>query len=282
MNSLILTSLLTFSFGLSAHADRDDMNKRYNALGLSQPALPASLSESQAQIDLAFKNANDAKTQYEKDDAQATKLLNEYSIAVQKAQAEVTGLQSAVDGSSNYHNFWSGDSTLRAQLSAAEKKRDQARALFDGVQAHKDQAEKAHEGLLAAERAVAGKKDAANARLDLLRGAIITAKLGQKYDELPYRFKNNDDNLNEIEKQYDRTVMGAYVQDKVTQLVNSLTICKAVKRCSKNETEKVAPDFVQKELFPSSSAIRSETYDHVKDRRDSQSPAAAPAQPQSK
>ena len=62
-------------------------------------------------------------------------------------------------------------------------------------------------------------------------------------------------------------MIGAYVQDKVSQLVNSITICRAMRRCEVGEEKPIDSESIQKELFPTSQPVRSEHYDKVKSRR---------------
>ena len=62
-----------------------------------------------------------------------------------------------------------------------------------------------------------------------------------------------DDKLDALERVYDKSVMGAYLQDKIGQLLNSNAICMARNRCAKLDPEKIDPETIRKELFPESS-----------------------------
>lgn len=58
-----------------------------------------------------------------------------------------------------------------------------------------------------------------------------------------------DDKLDDIERVYDASLLGAYLQDKIGQLLNSNVICQISRRCNGGDGEISASD-IQKELFP--------------------------------
>jgi hypothetical protein len=84
---------------------------------------------------------------------------------------------------------------------------------------------------------------------------------------LEAQFEGADDKIDELERLYDRSQVGAYVQEKVSQLVNSITICRAMRRCAVKDEQPLDPKLIQEELFPESKATRSEHYQKVKTRR---------------
>ena len=73
--------------------------------------------------------------------------------------------------------------------------------------------------------------------------------------------------LDEVERLYDRTVLGAYMQDKIGQLLNSQVICAARKRCATGDPERIDPQKIRDELFPTSTQTRESYYDHRRLRR---------------
>ena len=77
-----------------------------------------------------------------------------------------------------------------------------------------------------------------------------------------------DDILDGIEAVYDKSLLGAYLQDKIGQLLNSNVICRTIKRCRVREPSRISPEDIQKELFPETQT-RSEYYEKVKKRRSS-------------
>ncbi len=86
--------------------------------------------------------------------------------------------------------------------------------------------------------------------------AIDFAALGTK-------LKGTDEALDYIEGVYDKTLVGAYLQDKIGQLLNSQVICAANNRCSVAGAQDILPTVIQKELFPNSRKARSEYYEKV-------------------
>ncbi|MCB0347876.1 MAG: hypothetical protein KDD37_03530 [Bdellovibrionales bacterium] len=84
---------------------------------------------------------------------------------------------------------------------------------------------------------------------------------------LETEIKDFDRKLDLVESQYDKSLMGAYIQDKIGQLLNSQAICAARKRCATNDPQKIDPEVIRQELFPESAKTRSDYYEKVKSRR---------------
>ncbi len=105
-----------------------------------------------------------------------------------------------------------------------------------------------------------------NARV-IQEATIETLDLRQKLSELGDDLEDIDTVLDEVERIYDRTVLGAYMQDKIGQLLNSQVICTARKRCATRDPQKIDSDVIQKELFPTSTQTRSDYYEKVERNR---------------
>ncbi len=98
--------------------------------------------------------------------------------------------------------------------------------------------------------------------------AMIEAlALQAKVSELDADLGDIDKVLDEVERLYDRTVLGAYMQDKIGQLLNSQVICAARKRCATGDSERIDPKKIQDELFPTSTRTRGSYYDHERLRK---------------
>ena len=91
---------------------------------------------------------------------------------------------------------------------------------------------------------------------------IDALKLQARFSELDDNLEDIDQVLDSVETIYDRTVLGAYMQDKIGQLLNSQVICTARKRCAIRDPEKIPPGVIQRELFPTSERIRESYYNH--------------------
>ena len=88
------------------------------------------------------------------------------------------------------------------------------------------------------------------------------AKLELKIKALDLKssFSDIDNNIDDfgqtldlLEAHYDKTVMGAYMQEKMGLLLNSQAICTARKRCATMKPERVSPETIRNEMFPESS-----------------------------
>jgi prefoldin subunit 5 len=97
----------------------------------------------------------------------------------------------------------------------------------------------------------------------LLQTRLRVADLRMNFMDLDLKANGIESTLNDMEKIYDKTVLGAYLQDKFGQLLNSQSICSAIKRCAVSDPKKIDAEKIRQELFPESQAIRSDYYDKV-------------------
>ena len=102
-----------------------------------------------------------------------------------------------------------------------------------------------------------------DARREPERQALTIETLGLqvKLSDLGDNLRDIDHVLDEVERLYDNTVLGAYMQDKIGQLLNSQVICAARKRCAVGDPRKIPPSQIRDELFPSTQT-RESYYDH--------------------
>lgn len=97
----------------------------------------------------------------------------------------------------------------------------------------------------------------------ILADRLQVSDLRRDFAELDLKSNGINDTLNKMEKIYDKSVLGAYLQDKFGQLLNSQSICSAVKRCAVADPKKIDAEKIRQELFPESQAIRSDYYEKV-------------------
>ena len=102
--------------------------------------------------------------------------------------------------------------------------------------------------------------------LDLVRDLKIEGlEVQADLFKLTNRTGNIDRELDSIERVYDRALLGAYLQDKIGQLLNPQVICAARRRCMTNSVQKIDPQVIQRELFPTSAnPTRSDYYEKVR------------------
>jgi hypothetical protein len=173
------------------------------------------------------------------------------------ADAELEGLETKyretrrLKGSKN-----SELAKLKAKIDTAKEKRDKSLKLRDKIKEN-EQAVKNTTDQLDDVNSEAKKIGADFA--DIQKGLHTQLKLQgitMEYAKLDKYFDNNDNRLEAIANYYDKTVLGAYVQDKITELARSSVLCEATKNCLAGGTQKVSADSVQLELFESSNSSR--------------------------
>ena len=78
-----------------------------------------------------------------------------------------------------------------------------------------------------------------------------------KFQNLRLNVESIDDTLDDIERVYDQSVLGAYFQDKIGQLLNSQVFCKAARRrCDDPNPYPINPEIIRNELFPDTEEYR--------------------------
>ena len=100
-----------------------------------------------------------------------------------------------------------------------------------------------------------------NQQMGVLRQSLRATSLKADFNDLENRFENVGQTLDTLSSEFDRTLMGTYVQDKMTKLVNSKSFCEAKRRCDTGGRRKVNPSMVRNELFPESRAQRDDSHD---------------------
>lgn len=76
---------------------------------------------------------------------------------------------------------------------------------------------------------------------------------------------DTDRALDKMSALYDKTLLGAYVKDKVGLLLNSQLICQARKRCDVKEPVKIPNSDIEDALFPktANSTRQQQYYDKI-------------------
>lgn len=85
-----------------------------------------------------------------------------------------------------------------------------------------------------------------------LRNQIKHLKLTASFSKLEDNIDSMDDALNKVSEKYDKSIVGAYIRDKISGLLNSKAFCSAQKSCSKATFSEVEPHEIRLELFPES------------------------------
>ena len=112
----------------------------------------------------------------------------------------------------------------------------------------------------AAEAKLTSAEIARGLKLKSLENRIKLLTLKDKFSDIADDYGAVDKAMDDIVDKYDKTVMGAYVQDKIGMLLNSQVICSAQKRCSKSDESSIPGDRIRRELFPASDKSRYNYY----------------------
>ena len=98
---------------------------------------------------------------------------------------------------------------------------------------------------------------------NILSSKLRMADLRMSFMELDFKTNKVETTLDDMERIYDKSLLGAYLQDKMGQLLNSQVICMAQKRCAVSDPKKIDAEKIRQELFPESQAIRGDYYEKV-------------------
>ncbi len=188
--------------------------------------------------------------------------LKRYEDELQSSLKELTKANTAYSASRSWLGFGAGDPNLEKAYLAAQRKHDEAKAKIQPkINTAQTQLRSVDRDLDIELRIVKKDQD----KLENLQKQLKSAGLTTDFNQLQYRLDNTDDTLDEMEKIYDKAMIGSYVQDKIGQLLNSQVICTAQKRCGPTEPIKIEAEVIRKELFPESSSknIRKDYYNKV-------------------
>ncbi len=156
------------------------------------------------------------------------------------------------------------------QLERYNKARNEQIAIERNLREHRVVLDALSSGIEGIDDRVAGEIPQVHAEVtnaQAIQDATIDAlRLQVKVSDLDASLGNIDQVLDQVERIYDRTVLGAYMQDKIGQLLNSQVICAARKRCAVGDPRKIPPSQIRDELFPSTQTRRS-YYDHERLRK---------------
>ncbi|MFS4460913.1 hypothetical protein [Bdellovibrio sp. HCB2-146] len=97
----------------------------------------------------------------------------------------------------------------------------------------------------------------------LLNTKLRVADLRMGLMELDLKKNGIDSTLNDMERIYDKSLLGAYLQDKIGQLLNSQVVCSVQKRCMGTDPKMIDSQRIRNEIFPESEAVRGNYYEKV-------------------
>lgn len=128
--------------------------------------------------------------------------------------------------------------------------RDMRRADAEAAQAVKRRDQAAEDAQKAAERVRQANERALAIRDKQFQDAIETMAVTQSFIGLQSMVNNTNRTLDELERKYDQALLGAYLKDKMTTLLESKAFCSAARNCDPSVTEKKSIRDDMKEVFP--------------------------------
>lgn len=222
-----------------------------------------SAEKSVKDLEAGIASVNAKKTQFAQDMATFDKQVDEATKKVQAAWKERNKAQAAFDDTrGGFLGFGrgTGDKDAKKNLDDAQAKFDAAKKTEVDSLKQRDELRKATEKL-----AIDATKDSND--LKLQNKAIATALSAQgvlmDFATLQAKLGDTDVTLEKLSNDFDKSLLGAYLKDKMGLLLNSQTMCEAVSRCTVKERKEVSAESIQKTLFPGteSSTRKGNLYD---------------------
>lgn len=198
------------------------------------------------------------------------KTLKKTISDLHKAQTSAHKKWSATAGGFSYGfgiiNQGSGDNQLKKILDDAKSKHSTSKKTLDPkISKLKKELDGINIQISSNEKNISAKMKNSNLQITNLRNQLKSLALNTEFYKLENQFDNIDDTLDEMELIYDKSLIGAYFQDKIGQLLNSQSICKSRKRCLEKKPVKIPAEYIRNELFPETKS-RSSYYDKVNSR----------------
>lgn len=141
----------------------------------------------------------------------------------------------------------SGDSVLKTKM-------DEARAKLEVAQKAATELEVKASSLSrdAATVTMAARKEEIDQKRQVaaLQSAILGQSMLTEFVMVQNKLGDTDMVLEKMSNIYDKSMLGAYLKDKIGLLVNSQLMCESVARCNVKERKEVPAERIQETLFP--------------------------------
>lgn len=180
------------------------------------------------------------RKQQEEAGAKASALRKEFKMAEQQWEKSAGGI---IGG----FGRGSGDPALKTKM-------DEARAKLEVAQKAAGELEMKAQtlGREASGLALAARRDEIDQKRQVaaLNSAILGQSILTEFAMVQNKLGDTDMVLEKMSNAYDKSMLGAYLKDKIGLLVNSQLMCESVARCNVKERKEVPAERIQETLFP--------------------------------
>lgn len=147
-----------------------------------------------------------------------------------------------------------GDKQLKADYEAAKNKMKSAEKDREELKFYLERLAQINASLDRQNSEISRLQKGRRLEIQNLKRQVENNSLMYEFSKLQTELIHVDEKFDIIEDIYDKKMIGAYVQDKIGQLLNSQVICAARKRCMSADPTSIPAKTIQKELFPSTSS----------------------------
>lgn len=179
------------------------------------------------------------RKQQEEAGAKASALRKEFKSAEQQWEQSAGKIWGFGSGS--------GDPALKKKMEEARAKLEVAQKAAGELEAKAQSLGREASGLaLAARREEIDQKR----QVAALNSAILGQSMLTEFAMVQNKLGDTDMVLEKMSNAYDKSMLGAYLKDKIGLLVNSQLMCESVARCNVKERKEVPAERIQETLFP--------------------------------
>ncbi|MEN0060395.1 MAG: hypothetical protein AAGB31_16260 [Bdellovibrio sp.] len=147
---------------------------------------------------------------------------------------------------------------LEEKLKAANQKLDAAKAEEKNIRGQAQSVSSTQKKLIATISRQEQSQQKAN---EVLVTALNSSNVLDDFSRLQRSIGDTDLTLEKISNSYDKTLLGAYLKDKMGLLLNSNLMCEGYNRCKVPEPKKIPNENIEKTLFPdTSNSTRKQNY----------------------
>ena len=231
---------------------------------LTNPGTPTKLKEQEAEVRRVRKDFPETKD-FE------INIVRPAELEVEIFEDEVKKLRTAASNARGGFTWGigegTGDSATNIELEKKEKILGKMKNQLKLAQLALNERQRLHEKLMS--------DDGIDVHTELTKNAVeklqsqLKAVKGQlNFDKLYRRLNNLDDTLDEVQRVYDKSIIGAYIQEKMGRLLNSQVFCQARQRCEKAQRGKnlIDPKLIREQIFPEAKQNSKRSFQYYKNK----------------
>ncbi|MFZ4403174.1 MAG: hypothetical protein ACOYOK_03655 [Pseudobdellovibrionaceae bacterium] len=239
------------------------------AIDTNKPARPslADLAKQQQEVEAQLKDlAPKLKTAEEKYRA------IEEKVSTQEKAVEAANSQYKKDAGLLGSTFGIGDSLSKKSQNDLEQQKQELKKLKIELKSERTNFNKLDKDSRALQNSALSLKNNTEKANEALNTSLNGSNLVGDFERVKSDVGDLDQTLDILITKMDQATIGSYVKDKLGLLLNSQLICKAVKRCSVAEPQRIPNEEVEKALFPgtASSTRKQDYYNKINNKNSAQ------------